>query len=185
MKVTCWITHLVFLHNCCSIQIFVMWLDLVTYLHHHGHDEKLPWYRGEVCHLLNNAHWFFRIHDFNHGVRTISEYLLSTCFFLLGMELPSRRTYNNWSRFWIVKQHPSWHRNSWHSPSFPSNSTLLLIEAVSNIYVFISSSLLSRTLFFTVFWHLVWICSCRQKQQNRFLRNTTVNQRNMDLFHYT
>ncbi|XVF76833.1 hypothetical protein PTKIN_Ptkin13bG0298600 [Pterospermum kingtungense] len=27
--------------------IFVMWLDLVTYLHHHGHDEKLPWYRGK------------------------------------------------------------------------------------------------------------------------------------------
>lgn len=30
------------------LQIFVMWLDLVTYLHHHGHDEKLPWYRGKV-----------------------------------------------------------------------------------------------------------------------------------------
>ncbi|KAL2938858.1 Omega-3 fatty acid desaturase chloroplastic, partial [Bienertia sinuspersici] len=27
--------------------IFVMWLDLVTYLHHHGHDDKLPWYRGK------------------------------------------------------------------------------------------------------------------------------------------
>ncbi|KAJ6407725.1 hypothetical protein OIU84_011092 [Salix udensis] len=28
---------------------FVMWLDLVTYLHHHGHEDKLPWYRGKVC----------------------------------------------------------------------------------------------------------------------------------------
>ncbi|KAI8564238.1 hypothetical protein RHMOL_Rhmol03G0166600 [Rhododendron molle] len=28
--------------------IFVMWLDLVTYLHHHGHEDKLPWYRGET-----------------------------------------------------------------------------------------------------------------------------------------
>ncbi|KAK4489274.1 hypothetical protein RD792_005071 [Penstemon davidsonii] len=27
---------------------FVMWLDFVTYLHHHGHDEKLPWYRGKT-----------------------------------------------------------------------------------------------------------------------------------------
>ncbi|KAK6122037.1 hypothetical protein DH2020_044220 [Rehmannia glutinosa] len=27
---------------------FVMWLDLVTYLHHHGHEEKLPWYRGKT-----------------------------------------------------------------------------------------------------------------------------------------
>lgn len=26
----------------------VMWLDLVTYLHHHGHEDKLPWYRGKV-----------------------------------------------------------------------------------------------------------------------------------------
>ena len=31
--------------------IGVMWLDAVTYLHHHGPDEKtapVPWYRGEV-----------------------------------------------------------------------------------------------------------------------------------------
>ena len=32
----------------------VMWLDLVTYLHHHGpsSDEKMPWYRGQVHPLL-------------------------------------------------------------------------------------------------------------------------------------
>ena len=30
--------------------INVMWLDAVTYLHHHGpeSDEKVPWYRGQV-----------------------------------------------------------------------------------------------------------------------------------------
>lgn len=30
--------------------INVMWLDAVTYLHHHGseNEEKIPWYRGEV-----------------------------------------------------------------------------------------------------------------------------------------
>ncbi|KAI5674985.1 hypothetical protein M9H77_05935 [Catharanthus roseus] len=28
--------------------IFVMWLDFVTYLHHHGHEQKLPWYRSKV-----------------------------------------------------------------------------------------------------------------------------------------
>ena len=30
----------------------VVWLDVVTYLHHHGAqdpDEQVPWYRGEVC----------------------------------------------------------------------------------------------------------------------------------------
>ncbi|KAL0926291.1 hypothetical protein M5K25_002508 [Dendrobium thyrsiflorum] len=32
--------------------IFVMWLDLVTYLHHHGHEEMLPWYRGKVMNLF-------------------------------------------------------------------------------------------------------------------------------------
>ena len=29
--------------------MFVVWLDVVTYLHHHGSDtegEKMPWYRG-------------------------------------------------------------------------------------------------------------------------------------------
>ncbi|KAL6976374.1 fatty acid desaturase (DSD1) [Sarracenia purpurea var. burkii] len=24
-----------------------MWLDFVTYLHHHGHEQQLPWYRGK------------------------------------------------------------------------------------------------------------------------------------------
>ena len=34
--------------------INVMWLDAVTYLHHHGpeDDSKIPWYRGEVHTLL-------------------------------------------------------------------------------------------------------------------------------------
>ncbi|CAI7926151.1 unnamed protein product [Closterium sp. NIES-53] len=27
--------------------INVMWLDLVTYLHHHGYNKKVPWYRGK------------------------------------------------------------------------------------------------------------------------------------------
>lgn len=27
--------------------IFVMWIDFVTYMHHHGHDNKLPWYRSK------------------------------------------------------------------------------------------------------------------------------------------
>ena len=33
----------------------VVWLDIVTYLHHHGTDnpdEHVPWYRGEVSTLL-------------------------------------------------------------------------------------------------------------------------------------
>lgn len=37
--------------------INVMWLDAVTYLHHHGPstDEKIPWYRGEVWLHRNRA----------------------------------------------------------------------------------------------------------------------------------
>lgn len=38
----------IYLENGIGMQGFVAWLDLVTYLHHHGHDEKLPWYRGKV-----------------------------------------------------------------------------------------------------------------------------------------
>lgn len=33
------------------LQVFVAWLDAVTYLHHHGpsdEKEEIPWYRGEV-----------------------------------------------------------------------------------------------------------------------------------------
>lgn len=32
----------------------VMWMDLVTYLHHHGHPD-LPWYRGEDWSYLRGA----------------------------------------------------------------------------------------------------------------------------------
>ncbi|XP_072997239.1 omega-3 fatty acid desaturase, endoplasmic reticulum-like [Typha latifolia] len=34
--------------------VFVMWLDLVTYLHHHGRRD-LPWYRGEEWSYLRGA----------------------------------------------------------------------------------------------------------------------------------
>lgn len=37
------------------MQGFVAWLDLVTYLHHHGHEDKLPWYRGKV-NLASSIH---------------------------------------------------------------------------------------------------------------------------------
>ncbi|CAL9093128.1 unnamed protein product [Musa textilis] len=35
--------------------VFVMWLDLVTYLHHHGHRQKLPWYRGKEWSYLRGG----------------------------------------------------------------------------------------------------------------------------------
>lgn len=35
--------------------IFVMWLDMVTYLHHHGHDQRVPWYRGTEWSYLRGA----------------------------------------------------------------------------------------------------------------------------------
>lgn len=40
--------------------LFVVWLDVVTYLHHHGsHDamEKMPWYRGEVSEEGGGGAW--------------------------------------------------------------------------------------------------------------------------------
>eukprot|EP00775_Hariotina_reticulata_P013647 gene13647-13770_t len=38
--------------------IFVMWLDVVTYLHHHGSqnpEEKMPWYRGQQWSYLRGG----------------------------------------------------------------------------------------------------------------------------------
>jgi len=36
--------------------IFVVWLDVVTYLHHHGTtEEKMPWYRGEEWSYLRGG----------------------------------------------------------------------------------------------------------------------------------
>ncbi|GKV26187.1 hypothetical protein SLEP1_g35532 [Rubroshorea leprosula] len=35
--------------------IFIVWLDGVTYLHHHGYKRKLPWYRGKEWSYLRGA----------------------------------------------------------------------------------------------------------------------------------
>lgn len=48
--------------KCHLLQIFVMWLDLVTYLHHHGHEEKLPWYRGKVLSIYHTMHLLFKFY---------------------------------------------------------------------------------------------------------------------------
>lgn len=50
--------------------VFVMWIDFVTYLHHHGHEQKLPWYRGKEWSYLRGGlttidrdyGWFNNIH---------------------------------------------------------------------------------------------------------------------------
>ncbi|KAK1270126.1 hypothetical protein QJS04_geneDACA006104 [Acorus gramineus] len=70
--------------------IFVMWLDLVTYLHHHGHEEKLPWYRGKEWSylrgglttldrdygLINNIHHDIGTHVIHHLFPQIPHYNL-------------------------------------------------------------------------------------------------------------
>ncbi|KAK9279831.1 hypothetical protein L1049_013513 [Liquidambar formosana] len=50
--------------------VFIIWLDFVTYLHHHGHEQKLPWYRGKEWNYLRGGlttidrdyGWFNSIH---------------------------------------------------------------------------------------------------------------------------
>ncbi|KAA8534064.1 hypothetical protein F0562_031743 [Nyssa sinensis] len=70
--------------------VFVAWLDLVTYLHHHGHEEKLPWYRGEEWSYLrgglttldrdygwiNNIHHDIGTHVIHHLFPQIPHYHL-------------------------------------------------------------------------------------------------------------
>ncbi|MCL7024675.1 hypothetical protein MKW94_012795 [Papaver nudicaule] len=70
--------------------IFVMWLDFVTYLHHHGHEEKLPWYRGKAWSYLrgglttidrdygwiNNIHHDIGTHVIHHLFPQIPHYNL-------------------------------------------------------------------------------------------------------------
>ncbi|KAJ6810840.1 omega-3 fatty acid desaturase, chloroplastic-like [Iris pallida] len=70
--------------------VFVMWLDFVTYLHHHGHEEKLPWYRGKEWSYLrgglttidrdygwiNNIHHDIGTHVIHHLFPQIPHYNL-------------------------------------------------------------------------------------------------------------
>ncbi|KAG5093836.1 hypothetical protein JHK84_049424 [Glycine max] len=70
--------------------IFVMWLDFVTYLHHHGYKQKLPWYRGQEWSYLrgglttvdrdygwiNNIHHDIGTHVIHHLFPQIPHYHL-------------------------------------------------------------------------------------------------------------
>ncbi|CAH1445898.1 unnamed protein product [Lactuca virosa] len=70
--------------------INVIWLDLVTYLHHHGHEDKLPWYRGKEWSYLrgglttidrdygwiNNIHHDIGTHVIHHLFPQIPHYHL-------------------------------------------------------------------------------------------------------------
>ncbi|KAF8394908.1 hypothetical protein HHK36_018847 [Tetracentron sinense] len=70
--------------------ICVMWLDFVTYLHHHGHEQKLPWYRGKEWNYLrgglttvdrdygwiNNIHHDIGTHVIHHLFPQIPHYHL-------------------------------------------------------------------------------------------------------------
>nr|QFR98376.1 FAD3-4 [Arachis hypogaea] len=70
--------------------IFIMWLDFVTYLHHHGYKQKLPWYRGKEWSylrgglttvdrdygLVNNIHHDIGTHVIHHLFPQIPHYHL-------------------------------------------------------------------------------------------------------------
>lgn len=104
------------------MQVNVLWLDTVTYLHHHGYDKKVPWYRGTV----NNTHPFVCCTTQYVGSFFLCScctkvdlqcryYNVSTdqsnfdCYVEAGMELHARGLVHNWQRFWLDQQHPSWH----------------------------------------------------------------------------
>ncbi|XP_040993903.1 omega-3 fatty acid desaturase, endoplasmic reticulum-like isoform X1 [Juglans microcarpa x Juglans regia] len=75
---------------CVPHLIFVMWLDFVTYLHHHGYEQKLPWYRGKEWSYLrgglttvdrdygwiNNIHHDIGTHVIHHLFPQIPHYHL-------------------------------------------------------------------------------------------------------------
>uniref|UniRef100_A0A0R0F6X0 Microsomal omega-3 fatty acid desaturase n=1 Tax=Glycine max TaxID=3847 RepID=A0A0R0F6X0_SOYBN len=77
--------------------IFVMWLDFVTYLHHHGYKQKLPWYRGQEWSYLrgglttvdrdygwiNNIHHDIGTHVIHHLFPQIPHYHLIEAVLIL------------------------------------------------------------------------------------------------------
>lgn len=109
------------------MQIFVMWLDAVTYLHHHGYEEKLPWYRGKVWDWIYK---FFLLTSHQPSSCLVGwEFIIDPKILFLyvnqtGMELSKRRTYNSRSGLWNNQQHPPWYWDPCHTSPISSNPTL-------------------------------------------------------------
>lgn len=93
-----------------------MWLDAVTYLHHHGYDKKVPWYRGAVSRTSNN-HVYLQMAQ-------LKFVLTSGGSIVAGMELHAWWTLNDRQRLRLDQQHSSRHRNTRSTPSVPPNSSL-------------------------------------------------------------
>ena len=63
-----------------------MWLDFVTYLHHHGHEDKVPWYRGKVnimvesdLQLINASGKLLNVQNQWHGPLLFVKMTGNTC----------------------------------------------------------------------------------------------------------
>ncbi|CAI0540670.1 unnamed protein product [Linum tenue] len=83
----CHVTRLIIIR---IYMIFVAWLDMVTYLHHHGYEQKLPWYRGKEWSylrgglttidrdygIINNIHHDIGTHVIHHLFPQIPHYHL-------------------------------------------------------------------------------------------------------------
>ncbi|GAB4825998.1 sn-2 acyl-lipid omega-3 desaturase (ferredoxin), chloroplastic [Ancistrocladus abbreviatus] len=68
-SILCWMSMAVLLIGLCFVVgpirilklygvpylVFVIWLDFVTYMHHHSYEERLPWYRGKEWNYLRGA----------------------------------------------------------------------------------------------------------------------------------
>ena len=75
-------------------QAFVVWLDVVTYLHHHGYDKKVPWYRGEVRIINTYTHICFP-HEMILFPKDKLYHVMHLCSITSGMELHERGSFNH------------------------------------------------------------------------------------------
>lgn len=102
------------------------------------------------------------------------------------MELSERGANDTWSRLWMDKQHPPWHRDTCDTSSLPPNPTLSF-DRSGKVSVFVQKSIYYIYIYIYQTTHFVTIANacCRLKQQSRFSEIIIGSRKNRGLFRCT
>ena len=161
-------------------------MDFVTYLHPHGHEQKIPWYRGKV-NFLSMLHWTAKVLFKFRGDFAIQYKRIRSSLRILF------RIWQEWSYLrgglTTIDRDYGLFNNIHHDTGthvihhlFPQIPHYHLVEAVIFLINFIKQIELTKQVINS---NGLMLSPCRLKQQNQWSENTIASRRNLGLFQFT